>query len=412
MPKVGMRMVKSAIAALIVGIIYCFLPTRNPFYAVIAAIYSMRIDPQSSFASFRNRSVATLAGGVLGYLALLFMNDFLSNWGKNISYVFAILWVIPLMYLMVTLKLPDCAYLTCVVFFSVTITQKTTEMDAALFVFDRMLDTEIGAIAAVLVNAFHLPHKKNPSTFFLVSLENGLGNKFGKISPAHQISIKNILHQGASISLFSWMTPPKVIEVCKCLEFTFPIFLLGGTAAFDLKQGKYLYTNSLNKELCSSLENYLDKRKSPFFVLSVDHHLLLLYYKNLSCKGFELFFEDQKNQSYQSIIHGEIREDQEHLGYIVIIENENYKSWKEEWDHFQDRDAFQYHLLPDFEEDGYIAILIISSNVTPDWIWDKQKKFYPELTSFVSIPENTYSSEKETISVIRKSFHQKSPTKV
>ncbi len=76
-----------------------------------------------------------------------------------VRYLVISIMVIILMYITVLLKKPSCAYLTCVVFMSIVISHVA---DANIYVFalNRILDTLIGIFIAIVINAIHIPHRK------------------------------------------------------------------------------------------------------------------------------------------------------------------------------------------------------------------------------------------------------------
>lgn len=405
MPKIGMRIIKSAVAALLVGILYCFMPDRNPFYAIIASIYSMRVDTQSSLVSLRNRTVATLVGGISGYFSLLIILHYMDSWNINFTYIFAILWVLPLLYLMVLIKVPEGAYLACVVFLSVTVTQKASETDAARFVLDRMIDTEIGAVIAVFVNTFHIPYRKNTSVFFLLSIENELEGKRGELTTSAWVPLSNLMSHGAPISLLSWMTPAGILTSTSHLTLEYPIFALGGACIYDEKDYSYLASYPLSDPSKSAFEAFCLIQKQTYFTVSVHHDILSIYYDHLEKEADQFFFDLQKSRPYQNIIHGDLPAREQTLGYFVILERENLENWDTAFEDFSEKDQFQHHTLPDFISEEYIAYLFVSSEITPQWMWEQIRKTYPAFNEFIFIPEDRTKSEREILTSIRKSYY-------
>ena len=80
MPKIGLRTIKTAIAVLITLsiniVLYYISPTfattwYSPFFAGIAAVYSMQRENSKSFSQARVRSLGSIFGGLFGMVIVL-----------------------------------------------------------------------------------------------------------------------------------------------------------------------------------------------------------------------------------------------------------------------------------------------------------------------------------------------------
>ncbi|MFA0815180.1 MAG: aromatic acid exporter family protein [Anaerofustis sp.] len=150
LPKVGMRIIKTVIAVYLCCVID-ILRAQQPFYSMIAAILCMQPDRETSLKTGLNRTVGTLIGGVYGIIPLL-----LDNWlhlqnAPYLYYLILSLFLIPLIYTAVMVKKSTAAYITCVVFLSITVSH-ITDVNPYLFAANRMLDTLIGIGVSLLVN--------------------------------------------------------------------------------------------------------------------------------------------------------------------------------------------------------------------------------------------------------------------
>ena len=65
LPRVGLRNLKTALAATLCAILYAIVG-RNPTFACIGAIFGMGADMNDSWESGANRLIGTVLGGVLG----------------------------------------------------------------------------------------------------------------------------------------------------------------------------------------------------------------------------------------------------------------------------------------------------------------------------------------------------------
>ena len=63
MPKVGLRILKSALAVFLCFVVYLVRQDGMPFYSAIAAVLCMQPYVRHSFTAALNRTVGTLIGG-------------------------------------------------------------------------------------------------------------------------------------------------------------------------------------------------------------------------------------------------------------------------------------------------------------------------------------------------------------
>ena len=149
-PRVGMRNIKTAIAATLCALVYYFFD-RSPAFACIGAIFGMGSDYEMSKLHGGNRFFGTLVGGFIG-MALFAVYAELFTDGSN-------RWVlIPLTFIGVVLLILACqriwvggiqpgGVVLCIILFN---TPVETYISYAL---NRILDTGIGVLAAFFVNA-------------------------------------------------------------------------------------------------------------------------------------------------------------------------------------------------------------------------------------------------------------------
>ncbi|NLK70946.1 MAG: FUSC family protein [Clostridiales bacterium] len=170
--KVGLRIIKTSIAAFICFLLSYFREIYNPFYSVISAILCMQKDIKGSKEVSINRILGTLMGGVYGLLILLAFNYSPFNIHKLVEYFINSLALIPLIFITVKIKRPDTTELACVVFLSIVISYRGNTADTALlYAINRMIDTIIGIMVSLLINWIpflnkqHLPkNKENTET--------------------------------------------------------------------------------------------------------------------------------------------------------------------------------------------------------------------------------------------------------
>ena len=148
-PGVGMRNVKTALAAAFCAFIYYFFD-RSPAFACIGAIFGMGSDMEDSRKNGGNRLFGTLIGGLLG-MVLFRLYLFIEPTGKYT------LWLVPLTFIGTVILIVLCqmfwvggvqpgGVVLCILLFN---TPVATYISYAL---NRSLDTTIGVLVAWAVS--------------------------------------------------------------------------------------------------------------------------------------------------------------------------------------------------------------------------------------------------------------------
>ena len=148
-PKIGLRNIKTALAATLCALVYYFFD-RSPAFACIGAIFGMGSDFGTSKLHGGNRFFGTLVGGFIG-MGLFALYASLFPDGSNRWFL------IPLTFVGVVVLIVACQYIwvggiqpggvvLCIILFN-------TPMDTYIsYALNRILDTGIGVLAALFVN--------------------------------------------------------------------------------------------------------------------------------------------------------------------------------------------------------------------------------------------------------------------
>ena len=149
LPHVGWRTINTAAAASLVAIVY-YLLGRNPAFACIGVIFGMGVDMKDSVKNGGNRLFGTLIGGLLSIVVFWFYLLVFPQGGHSVF--LAVLLFFAIIALIVLCQKfwpggvqPGCVVL-CIVLFSTPI---HTYVSYAL---NRIFDTAVGVIAALLIN--------------------------------------------------------------------------------------------------------------------------------------------------------------------------------------------------------------------------------------------------------------------
>lgn len=163
---IGMRNVKTAIAATLTALVY-FIIERNPTFACIGAIFGIGSDMENSWLNGGNRFFGTIFGGFLGmlmfriYIIFYPLGNFPDDSGTphyNLLLLLLLaIGVIFLIWVSLLFRWPGAVQpggvVLCIILFN-------TPVDTYIsYSFNRMFDTGVGVAIALLVNLM-LPREK------------------------------------------------------------------------------------------------------------------------------------------------------------------------------------------------------------------------------------------------------------
>lgn len=156
LPKVGMRNIKTGLAAALCAFVYYYLD-RSPAFACIGAIFGMGADMENSKLHGGNRLFGTVIGGLLGMALFRFYLIFYPD-GEH-SLLLVVLVFIGTALLIVFCQIfwvggvQPGGVVLCILLFN---TPVDTYVSYAL---NRILDTAVGVLAALLINLL-LPRER------------------------------------------------------------------------------------------------------------------------------------------------------------------------------------------------------------------------------------------------------------
>lgn len=144
----GMRSVKTAIAATLTAFLYAF-SQRNPTFACIGAVFGMGSDLENSVLSGGNRVMGTVIGGFIGLGVFWLEHQVFPTGNYWVRLPLLFLGIITLICLSVYFRWPGGvqpgSVIMCIILFN-------TPSDHIAYALDRMADTAIGVIIALCVN--------------------------------------------------------------------------------------------------------------------------------------------------------------------------------------------------------------------------------------------------------------------
>ena len=149
---IGMRNIKTAIAATLCALLYAFFE-RNPTFACIGAIFGMGSDFNDSKRSGGNRLFGTIVGGLIGmalfYIYIQFYPEPTSRFRFmlfELLFIGILIMVLVCQLLVIPGAIQPAGVVLCIILFN-------TPVDAYIsYPLNRIFDTAIGVIIGIIVN--------------------------------------------------------------------------------------------------------------------------------------------------------------------------------------------------------------------------------------------------------------------
>ena len=149
---VGMRNVKTAIAATLCALLYAFFD-RNPTFACIGAIFGMGSDFKDSKLSGGNRLFGTIIGGFIGmalfYIYIQFYPDTTTSFRFllfQLLFIGIILLVLVCQFFVIPGAIQPGGVVLCIILFNTPVNQFIS------YPLNRIFDTAIGVLIGIAIN--------------------------------------------------------------------------------------------------------------------------------------------------------------------------------------------------------------------------------------------------------------------
>lgn len=333
-PRIGMRIIKSAI-----GIFICFLidilrgGSGIVFYSQLAVLWCIRdyVSETKKFAI--QRTIGTVLGAVWG-LVIVVGNRHVSSWdyaythpenflswlySSEIGYSILIsLSIVIILYFTVLLKQKQASYFSCVVFLSIAINH-VTDVNPYLFVWNRFLDTMIGIAVGVCVNCIDFHLGKNTDKLFLSGLDDTLLAPGGYISDYSRVELNRMIERGVKFTVSTIRTPASLMDPLRGINLSLPVIAMDGAALFNLADNSYEKVYLIDSNHSHRVIEYLNSKGISYFSNVVIEDVLLIYYLETEDENYNQLMQIMKKSPYRNYICREVPKS-ENVVYFTIID--------------------------------------------------------------------------------------------
>lgn len=317
MPKIGNRIIKSAIAVFFCFIIAMFRKHEGiVFYSCIAAVLCIQQDMTNSKKVAINRIIGTIIGGCVGIVVLFVVRMIPSNL-LVLQYAFISLMIIPTIYITVLLKKTSASYISCVVLMSVSVSHGL-DVNPILFAMNRMMDTFVGIFVAILMNSIHLPYYNKKNTLYVMNLDTMLLTNTQDVATYRIVKAKQMLERGVHLVLASTNCPGSYDQIVKDIPFVLPTITMQGAALYHPVSCEYRNCKCLSKHSIDSILNICKDAHVNCFVYGIIHHTLHIYYGDFQHKVEEAYYHMNRKLPFTNFIYQPYCEKAEVLQIVMM----------------------------------------------------------------------------------------------
>lgn len=331
-PKIGFRIIKSAVAVAL-----CFLVDffRNGagivFYSQLSALWCMQVYRTNTKKNAIQRTLGTIIGALYG-LIFLMINGQINSRKACYDYksiIIISLMIIVVLYTTVIIRKKQASYFSCVVFLSIVVNH-IGDTNPYLFVLNRFLDTMIGIIIGIGVNNFVFPARKQRDILFLSTMDDTLLNKSEKMSDYSRVELNRMIDDGMNFTIATMRTPAIIAETMKDIRLKFPVIAMDGAVLYDMVNNRYIKKYTISAVTASEIKKVLDNNNMRYFTNIVVDDSLFIYYEGSLDEIQTKMVDSLYSSPYRNYIKRTAPADEDVLYFMVFdkeetIENLYYK---------------------------------------------------------------------------------------
>lgn len=293
-PKIGLRIIKSAVA---VFLCYLFNYFRGEngivFYSQLSVLWCIQSYISTTKQNANQRIAGTFIGAGFGLVVLLFfllirnaelqVGDFSMYLIKGLITSVVIIFVL---YATVILNKKNASYFSCVVFLSIVVIHGG-DNNPFIFTLNRVIDTMVGILIGVAVNLFHLPRKQHKEILFISGLDDTLLDSDYHLNDYCKVELNRMIEEGLNFTLSTMRPPASIIEPMADIKLKLPVIAMNGGVLYDTQSKRYLEKIEIEKKEAIEIAKFLDENNILYFANVVVDDTLLIYYNRRPALDFD-----------------------------------------------------------------------------------------------------------------------------
>lgn len=358
LPPIGMRIIKSALGVMLCFAIY-FLRGRHgmPFYSALAVLWCIQPYTKNTVLNALQRTIGTFIGALFGLVVILLNMELPYLKDNFFHYLLISFFIIPVIYTTVLFNKKNASYFSCVVYLSIVVNH-LGDANPYLFVFDRVCDTMIGILLALILNIVRLPRHKRTDVLFVSGLDDTLLNLHNTMTPYSQIELNRMLADGLNFTIATMRTPASMIEPLKDIRLKLPVIAMDGAALYDTQTHHYEKLFTINAEEAQEIYTFITDNQFHVFSNIVIEDLLIILYGDFVNKAEQHIFDSLHTSLYRNYVKGALPANQNVVYFMLIDTTEKtdklyqlfiQKGWTEKY-------KILYYPSTDYPNYSYIKI--------------------------------------------------------
>ena len=326
LPPIGMRIIKSSIGVLLGFIIYLIRGKQGaPFYTALSVLWCMQPYPSNAKANARQRTIGTMIGAFYGLIMILLEYYFLPFDNEFIRYLIISVLIIPVIYTTVVINKKNASYFSCVVFLSIVVNH-LNDKNPYFFVFNRVLDTMIGIVLALIINTARIPRKKRDNLLFVSELDKALLNMHNTLTPYSKIELNKMLDDGLKFTIATMRTPAALLEALKDIRIKLPVIAMDGAILFDVKDNRYLKVYEMTYSETKEFLELFKENNLHCFINVVVEDSVIIYYDDFKNEVEKRIYDTLRSSPYRNYIKEELPERYGAVYLMLIDENKKIEN--------------------------------------------------------------------------------------
>lgn len=160
-------------------------------------------------------------------------------------------------------------------------------------------------------------------TLYVSDLDGTLLDSNANISYTSKSILNDLIKDNINFTIATARTPATVVDIMSGIDINFPIITMNGSAIYDISTLKYIYNNSMDFKLVSTIYPLIKQCNLNAFVYTLKNDYLYVYHQKLVNPYQIKFYEDRKNSSFKTFIEGDFTSVDEILYFTIMDSKEN-----------------------------------------------------------------------------------------
>ena len=362
-PRIGMRIIKSALGVLICFAIYFMRGKQGaPFYSALAVLWCIQNQTKNTVQNALQRTVGTGIGAAYGLIYILIKQRVPQLGDSFLHYCIISIALIPIIYTTVVIKQKKASYFSCVVFLSIVVNHLMDE-NPYIFVANRSLDTLIGIFVGLVLNSVCIHGEYDRDTLFIADVDRAMDGLSTGITPFSQIMIKNMLEKGMLLTFMTLRTPAGFLEGMPDIKPKLPIIAMDGAILYDIKENRYPKVYVISAEHACNIESFIRSRGFNIFTTIILEDVLIIYYDELKNTAEIDIYEKMHKSPYRNYLNKERPKDHPVVYMMCVDETRKIEQLEDikRSDIYEELKILSY---PSDDYKGYSYIKIYSKNAS------------------------------------------------